>query len=164
MKILKEYFPLIVSVIVIAVISFVAMPVMAQTKVEKWPAFYDCGPMVLLEKLLDENREVPIVESIGVLQIPGDTTSEPPQMIQAPIIQYYNSKTGTYTIIADFENGYSCILLFGHGIKAAGGVKTNLQKDEWKEKLKEPEKVNPEDIKKIDSDQEFLVYLTKGLS
>ena len=169
MKSLKEYFPLIVSVIVIAVISFVALPVMAQSEgsgtktqenpMSKWPAFYDCGPSKIIHDLIKKNGELPMVESIGVLQIPGETPQAQPRMMQAPVTQYFNGKTGTYTIIADFNNGYSCILLFGHGLKPAGGVKTNLPKEEWKKKLNEPEKANPEDIKVIDDNQEFMAHL-----
>ena len=151
MKLLKEYFPLIVSVIVITVIGFFAMPVMAQQNpVQKWPAYYDCGPTDVVKKLIEASQEVPTVESIGVLQIPGDTPQAPPKMYQAPVIQYYNAKTGTYTIIADFQNGYSCILLFGHGLKAATpGVKIDIQKEEWKEKFDEMEKIEPKKIKTI---------------
>lgn len=174
MKFLKEYFPLVVSVIVIAVISFVALPVMAQgegsgTKtpppqqnpMSKWPAFYDCGPSKIIHALIQQNKEMPMVESVGVLQIPGETPQSQPRMMQAPVTQYFNGTTGTYTIVADFNNGYSCILLFGHGLKPAGGVKTNLPEGEWKEKLKEPEKVNPDKIKTIGNDQEFLAHLVQ---
>ena len=181
MKSLKEYFPLIVSVVVMFVIVVFAMPVMAnaaalqlltkgegsgtktqENPMSKWPAFYDCGPAQIISDLIKKNGEMPMVESVGVLQIPGETPQAPPRMMQAPITQYFNGKTGTYTIVAQFNNGYSCILLFGHGLKPAGGVKTNLPADEWKKKLDVPKTTNPEDIKTIDDDKEFLVYLTQG--
>jgi len=173
MKFLKEYFPLIVSVIVIAVISFVALPVMAQSEgsgtktqespMQKWPAFYDCGPTPIIQELVKRNEELPMVESVGVLQIPGETPNQPPRMMQSPVTQYFNGKTGTYTIVAQFNNGYSCILLFGHGLKPAGGVKTkmDIKPDVWKKKLEVPKATNPEDIKVIDNDQEFLAHLVQ---
>ena len=184
MKHIKEYFPLIVSVFVMLVISFVAMPVIAgnhddhnrnegsgsktpmpevqgeKNPMSKWPAFYDCGPSQIIHELIKRNGEMPMVESIGVLQIPGDTPQSPPRMMQAPITQYFNGKTGTYTIVSNFQNGYSCILLFGHGLKPAGGVSTSMPPGEWKKKLKEPEKVKPNDIKRIDNGTEQMAILT----
>ena len=172
MKILKEYFPLIVSIVVMTVIAFVALPAMAESEgsgtktqespMQKWSAFYDCGPTPIIQELVKRNAELPMVESVGILQIPGETPNDPPRMMQSPVTQYFNGKTGTYTIVAQFQNGYSCILLFGHGLKPAGGVKTNLPADEWKKKLDVPKTTNPEDIKTIDDDKEFLVYLTQG--
>ena len=146
-----------------------ALPVMAQSEgsgtktqqnvMSKWPAFYDCGPSKIIHDLIKKNNELPMVESIGVLQIPGETPQAPPRMMQAPITQYFNGKTGTYTIIADFNNKYSCILLFGHGLKPAGGVKTKATPEEWKKKLNEPEKPNLKDMKIIDNDQGTMAHL-----
>lgn len=181
MKHIKEYFPLILSVIVMLVISLVAMPVMAgnhddgkrnegsgtttpppqANPMSKWPAFYDCGPSKIIHELIKRNGEVPMVQSIGVLQIPGDTPQGPPRMMQAPITQYFNAKTGTYTIVSNFQNGYSCILLFGHGMKPAGGVKTKLPEGEWKKKLQDPPKVKPDNIKMIDDGSTEMARLVQ---
>lgn len=178
---IKEYFPLIVSVIVMTVIAFVAMPAMAavgevqregsrgdtrpqmpmektQAQVQKWPAFYDCGPTQEILGLIKHNKEKPMMESIGVIQIPPEQQGGQPRMMQAPVTQYFNAETGTYSVVADFKNGYSCILLFGHGLKPAGSVTTKVPKkspDFWKDKIKIPKVVDPDDVNQINDDQKF---------
>lgn len=189
MKSLKEYFPLIVSVVVMFVIVVFAMPVMAnaaalqlltagevqregsrgdtrpqmpmektQAQVQKWPAFYDCGPTQEILGLIKHNKEKPMMESIGVIQIPPEQQGGQPRMMQAPVTQYFNAETGTYSVVADFKNGYSCILLFGHGLKPAGSVTTKVPKkspDFWKDKITVPKIVDPQDVDQINDDQKF---------
>jgi hypothetical protein len=178
---IKEYFPLIVSVVVMTVIAFVAMPALAgnhddhnrnegsgsktappmkqtQAQVQKWPGFFDCGPTPEILGLIKHNNEKPMMESIGIIQIPPEQQGGQIRMMQAPITQYFNAETGTYTVVADFNNGYSCILLFGHGLKPAGSVTTKVPKkspDFWKDKITVPKIVDPKDVDQINDDQKF---------
>ena len=160
MKQIKNYLPIIISILVIAVVLFVGEPVLAEDKkvegsnttnspIQKWPSFYDCGPAKLINESLERRGEIAIVESIGVMQIPPRDGGTENVYIQSTVMQYYNQATGTYSIVAEFENGWSCMLLFGHGLKPA--AKTPLiNKDMLEEKLEEEtQKIDPKDIKTI---------------
>jgi len=130
----------------------------AQMEIMKWPSFYDCAKTEsILKIVVGNNKERPIIESVGIIQTPPqEDKGEFPVMIQAPVIQYYNEEKGTYSIVAHFKGGYSCILLFGHGIKKADQSKIELSPDKWKEHLKSPEiTVDPSQLEIITDDQKF---------
>ncbi|MDE0954628.1 MAG: hypothetical protein OR994_08115 [Candidatus Poseidoniales archaeon] len=119
----------------------------------KWPAVYDCDKTAIIMKIVNHNKELPMIDSIGVLQIPPQEQGGQPRMLQAPITLYYNQATGTYSIVAKFENGHACIILFGHGIKPSS--EKIIPTDEWKKHLKKPAPIDPTKLQKVDDDQKF---------
>ena len=171
MKQIKDYAPMIISFVVILILVFVT-PVMAQEEgshsknvpasspIQKWPAFYDCGPAPIVLSAITSRGETPVVESVGIIQIPPETVGGQHRLIQAPIVQYFNSKTLTYSIVANFENGYSCILLFGHGLKPST-QKLKIKPEDLKKKLDDyPQEIDPDKIKTLTHETDMAENLT----
>ena len=81
--------------------------------IQKWPGIFDCGPTdVVLNIVRIKYGEMPMVKMDSVLQIPGN------QLVAAPVVIYFNTTTKTFSVVAHFENMFSCILLYGQNVEA----------------------------------------------
>jgi hypothetical protein len=84
--------------------------------IQKWPGFFDCGPTEVMMGIVNgKYNELPMIKMDGVLQIPGGRT------IAAPTVIYFNQEKNTFSVVAHFNNGFSCIILYGHNVGPAGG-------------------------------------------
>lgn len=164
MKRFKDYLPLVVSVIIILVIGLIGLPALANTttpqqQTEKWPGFFDCGQKELIMDIVqNKKKEESILEGNGVIQIPPANAGGEIRFLSSSMVLYFNPKTQTWTMVAHFQNAYSCILLFGDDMTG------DLLKEQYKKLIQEGLKKyqededskqtdNPEDIKTINEDQ-----------
>ena len=84
--------------------------------IQKWPGFFDCGPSEVIMGIVNgKYKELPMIQMDGILQIPGGRT------ICAPTVIYFNQEKNTFTVVTHFNNGFSCIILYGHNVGPAKG-------------------------------------------
>lgn len=124
----------------------------APTGISKWPTFLDCGPTsVILQEFKGNRGEKEMLMGMGVIQIPGANAGDMPRPIQVPIIQYFNIKTTTFSLIAHLESGMSCVVLFGGNLQPMEteemSPKPQITPEDLDEKLDKTQPVDPRDIK-----------------
>jgi len=85
--------------------------------IQKWPGLFDCGPTeVILGIVTGKYGEKPMVRMDGIIQIPGG------KVVGAPTLIYFNPESTTFSIVQHFQNGFSCILIYGKNV-----VPVNIQ-------------------------------------
>ena len=89
----------------------------------KWPAVFDCGPTgYILGVVKGKYNEIEFILSNGFVQLPDG------RVLQAPTLIYLNPQTKTYSVVAHFSNGHSCIITSGKDLQPApqnGNVNPN---------------------------------------
>lgn len=150
MKRFNIYLPLVVSFTIILLIGLIGLPAIANTTTqeqqqwatEKWPGYFDCGTTDGIVNFIQNNKkEEPILESTGVLQIPPAEVGGEIRMVKSAMVLYFNPKTQTWSMVAHFQNAYSCVLTFG--IDMSG----DLLKEQYKQQILEG-------LKKYQGDQD----------
>lgn len=113
--------------------------------IQKWPGFFDCGPNeVIMGIIHGKYKEKPMIQMGGVLQIPGG------RIVQAPTVIYFNQETNTFSIVAHFQNSFSCIIMYGQGVGPASGNPAMQQPQKQKQYF---DKENPPKEFKIKKNQ-----------
>ena len=113
--------------------------------IQKWPGFFDCGPNeVIMGIIHGKYKEKPMIQMGGVLQIPGG------RVVQAPTVIYFNQETNTFSIVAHFQNSFSCIIMYGQGVGPASGNPAMQQPQKQKQYF---DKENPPKEFKIKKNQ-----------
>ena len=80
----------------------------------KWPAVFDCGPTgYILGVVKGKYKEIEFILSNGFVQLPDG------RVLQAPTLIYLNPQTKTYSVVAHFQNGHSCIITSGKDLQPA---------------------------------------------
>ena len=104
--------------------------------IQKWPGFFDCGPSEVIMGIVNgKYKELPMLQMDGILQIPGGRT------IGAPTVIYFNQDKNTFTVVTHFNNGFSCIILYGHNVGPASGnpaMNPGVQKKQYFDQEKPP--------------------------
>lgn len=85
-----------------------------QMPIQKWPGMFDCGPTPVILEIISKYSEIPFLQMNGVIQIPDGRTIP----TQAKI--YFNPKTTTFSVVAHFQNGFSCIMFYGNSMAPIG--------------------------------------------
>ena len=81
---------------------------------QKWPAVFDCGPTgYILGIVKGKYNEIEFILSNGFVQLPDGS------VLQAPTLIYLNPNTKTYSVVAHFQNGHSCIITSGKDLHPA---------------------------------------------
>ncbi len=81
---------------------------------QKWPAVFDCGPTgYILGIVKGKYNEIEFILSNGFVQLPDG------RVLQAPTLIYLNPNTKTYSVVAHFQNGHSCIITSGKDLQPA---------------------------------------------
>jgi len=124
--------------------------------IQQWPVFLDCGMSeIIMNEFKGTRGEIEMLQGNGVIQIPGgkDMPGQTRAM-ELPVVQYFNPKTGTWSVIAHLQNGMSCVIVFGNQLKPfPGGLDNrkpappNLKKENLEEKMDRLQPVDPRDIK-----------------
>ena len=79
-----------------------------QNPVAKWPALFDCGPtQVIVAIIKGKYQEQEFILSKGMVQLPDG------RILESPMLFYLNPQTKTFSVVAHFQNGYSCIVTSG---------------------------------------------------
>ena len=79
-----------------------------QSPIAKWPALFDCGPtQVIVAVIKGKYQEQEFILSKGSVQLPDG------RILQSPMLFYLNPQTKTFSVVAHFGNGYSCIVASG---------------------------------------------------
>tara|TARA_B110000881_G_scaffold83025_1_gene72604 strand:+ start:80 stop:619 length:540 start_codon:yes stop_codon:yes gene_type:complete len=132
-------------------------PNQEEAVIQQWPAVFDCGPtQIILNEFKGTRGEIDMLMGAGVIQIPGEQ-GKPAKPIQLPVVQYFNPKTGTFSLIAHMTNGMSCVIIFGSNLQPVqGGLdnrkpapEPNFDKETLDEKMDRIQPVDPRDIKTI---------------
>ena len=89
-------------------------------------------------------KEKPMIQMGGVSQIPGG------RVVQAPTVIYFNQETNTFSIVAHFQNSFSCIIMYGQGVGPASGNPAMQQPQKQKQYF---DKENPPKEFKIKKNQ-----------
>ena len=142
----------------------------ATNPIQQWPGFFNCGPsQVIMDGIMKGQGEIPMLQGRGILTIPaGQNTGEGSQtnMIQTQMVQYFNPKTSTFSIVSHLNNGMSCIIIFGSQLSpAANGhdqrppvPDSELSEEQLKKRLRDIPPVDPRDIKRIPSNDIDVAY------
>jgi len=81
---------------------------------QKWPAVFDCGQTgYILGIVKGKYNEIEFILSNGFVQLPDG------RVLQAPTLIYLNPNTKTYSVVAHFQNGHSCIITSGKDLQPA---------------------------------------------
>lgn len=86
--------------------------------IAKWPGLFDCGPTQVITDIIGKYEEVPFLQMNGVIQIPDGRTIPTGARI------YFNPKTTTFSLVAHFQNGFSCIMFYGNSLAPITGQKS----------------------------------------
>ena len=79
-----------------------------QSPIAKWPALFDCGPtQVIVAVIKGKYQEQEFILSKGMVQLPDG------RILESPMLFYLNPQTKTFSVVAHFPNGYSCIVTSG---------------------------------------------------
>lgn len=131
--------------------------------IQQWPGFFNCGPSkIIMDGIMGQQGEIPMLQGGAILTIPGAQNSgQQTQMIQTQMVQYFNPKTLTFSIVSHLNNGMSCIIVFGSQLSpAANGhdqrppkPDSELSEEELKKRLRDIPPVDPRDIKRVPSNE-----------
>tara|TARA_B110000467_G_scaffold65296_1_gene59574 strand:+ start:1705 stop:2250 length:546 start_codon:yes stop_codon:yes gene_type:complete len=149
-----------VSAVANDTISIQAVPQEQQRpQIQQWPGFFDCSShQVILGEFKGARGEIEMLQGRGIIQIPGgEQTQGKVRQLQLPIVQYFNPKTGTWSLIAHLENGMSCVILYGDQLQPAPNgldnrkppTENELKKENLEEKMDRLQPVDPRDIKTL---------------
>lgn len=130
-------------------------------QITQWPGFFNCGKSQFIMEGVSRDGQIPMLQATGILTIPGaEGSGQATQMIQTQMVQYFNPKNLTFTVVSHLNNGYSCMILFGSQMSpASNGHDTRSPKpipddETLKENMKRVPPIDPRDIK--------ILHDTKG--
>lgn len=135
----------------------------------QWPTYLDCGPtQIILNEFKGTRGEIEMLQGNGVIMIPGSEKGQQgTRPIQLPMVQYFNPKTGTWSIVAHMETGMSCVVVFGNMLQPVQGgldnrkpkTPTELDKETLDQKMDRTTPVDPRDIKTIKDSNDGAIAL-----